>query len=72
MNGRRVLEFETNDMIFGVIDYLVAITRYITLEPRDILWMGTEGEAENVRPGDVVEIEITGIGTLRNPVTAVD
>ena len=69
LNGRRVLEFRTNDMIFGVIDYLVAITRYITLHPRDILWMGTEGEAENLKPGDVVEIEITGIGTLRNPVT---
>ena len=72
LNGRQVIEFETNDMLFGVVDYLVAITRYITLYPRDVLWMGTEGEAENLRAGDEVEIEITGIGTLRNPVIAAE
>jgi 2-keto-4-pentenoate hydratase/2-oxohepta-3-ene-1,7-dioic acid hydratase in catechol pathway len=70
LNGRQVIEFETNNMLFGVVDYLVAITRYITLYPGDVLWMGTEGEAENLRPGDEVEIEITGIGSLRNPVVA--
>jgi len=68
LNGRQVIEFGTNDMLFGVVDYLVAITRYITLYPGDLLWMGTDGEAENLRAGDEVEIEITGIGTLRNPV----
>lgn len=70
LNGHQVIEFATNDMIFGVVDYLVAITRYITLYPGDVLWMGTEGEAENLRGGDEVEIEITGIGTLRNPLLA--
>ena len=70
LNGRQVIEFATNEMIFGVVDYLVAITRYITLYPGDVLWMGTEGEAENLRGGDEIEIEITGIGTLRNPVLA--
>jgi 2-keto-4-pentenoate hydratase/2-oxohepta-3-ene-1,7-dioic acid hydratase in catechol pathway len=70
LNGRQVIEFATNNMLFGVVDYLVAITRYITLFPGDVLWMGTEGEAENLRSGDQVEIEITGIGTLRNPVIA--
>ena len=68
LNGRQVIDFATNDMLFGVVDYLVAITRYITLQPGDVLWMGTEGEAESLRPGDRVEIEITGIGTLENPV----
>jgi len=72
LNGRQVIEFATNDMLFGVVDYLVAITRYITLYPGDVLWMGTEGEAENLRPGDEVEIEITGIGSLRNPVVAAE
>ena len=55
-------------MLFGVIDYLVAITRYITLVPGDVLWMGTEGHAEQVKDGDVVDIEIAGIGTLSNTV----
>ena len=72
LNGRQVIEFATNDMLFGVVDYLVAITRYITLYPGDVLWMGTEGESENLRAGDDVEIEITGIGTLRNPVVGAE
>ena len=32
--------------------------------------MGTDGATENMKPGDTVEIEISGVGTLRNPVTA--
>jgi 2-keto-4-pentenoate hydratase/2-oxohepta-3-ene-1,7-dioic acid hydratase in catechol pathway len=44
------------------------MTRYVTLHPGDVVWMGTEGAAENLKHGDTVEVEITGIGTLRNPV----
>ena len=72
VNGRETIDFATNSMIFGVVDYLVEITKYITLVPGDLLWMGTEGEAENLAPGDTVEIDISGIGTLRNPVVASD
>ena len=71
VNGRQVIEFHTNRMIFGVIDYLVEITRYITLHPGDVLWMGTEGHADPIKAGDTVDIEISGIGTLSNPVVAV-
>ena len=70
VNGRQVIEFPTNRMIFGVIDYLVEITRYITLHPGDVIWMGTEGHADPIGAGDTVDIEITGIGTLSNPVIA--
>jgi 2-keto-4-pentenoate hydratase/2-oxohepta-3-ene-1,7-dioic acid hydratase in catechol pathway len=70
LNGHECIDFKTDAMIHGVVDYLVAITRYMTLEPGDVLWMGTEGHAEQMKPGDVVEVEITGIGTLRNPVVA--
>ena len=68
LNGREVIQFPTNDMIFGVVDFLVAMSTYLTLEPGDMLWMGTEGATENMKDGDTCEIEITGIGTLRNPV----
>jgi 2-keto-4-pentenoate hydratase/2-oxohepta-3-ene-1,7-dioic acid hydratase in catechol pathway len=44
------------------------MTKYLTLYPGDVLWMGTEGATENMKHGDVCEIEISGIGTLRNPV----
>ena len=70
VNGRQVIEFRTAGMIFGVVDYLVEITRYITLHPGDVLWMGTEGHADPIKAGDTVDIEITGIGTLSNPVVA--
>ncbi|MEA2930779.1 MAG: Fumarylacetoacetate hydrolase family, partial [Hyphomicrobiales bacterium] len=36
----------------------------------DVMWMGTDGIPENMKPGDVCEIEISGIGTLRNQVVA--
>ncbi|HJS84096.1 MAG TPA: fumarylacetoacetate hydrolase family protein [Acetobacteraceae bacterium] len=68
LNGKQLIEFRTNDMVFGVVDYLVTMTRYLTLYPGDMIWMGTEGETADMKHGDVCEVEITGIGTLRNPV----
>ena len=68
LNGEQLIEFPTNHMLFGVVDFLVAMTRYVTLYPGDMVWMGTEGATKNMKHGDLCEIEITGIGTLRNPV----
>ena len=68
LNSKELIAFQTNHMVFGVVDFLVAMTRYLTLYPGDVLWMGTEGATENMKHGDVCEIEISGIGTLRNPV----
>jgi 2-keto-4-pentenoate hydratase/2-oxohepta-3-ene-1,7-dioic acid hydratase in catechol pathway len=68
LNGKQLIEFHTNHMVFGVVDYLVAMTRYLTLYPGDVVWMGTEGATANMKHGDTVEIEIAGIGTLTNPV----
>ncbi|MGH7210593.1 MAG: fumarylacetoacetate hydrolase family protein, partial [Acetobacteraceae bacterium] len=68
LNGKQLIEFRTNDMVFGVVDYLVAMTRCLTLHPGDMVWMGTEGETADMKHGDTVEVEIAGIGTLRNPV----
>ena len=70
LNGRVVSRFNTGTMIFDTAHYISEITRYITLHPGDILWMGTEGATEDMSPGDVVEVEIGGIGTLRNRVVA--
>ncbi len=62
-------EFPTADMIFDTVDYIVEIARYITLYPGDVLWMGADGTV-GIDVGDTVEIEISGIGTLRNRVVA--
>lgn len=68
LNGKEMISFHTNHMIFGVVEFLVAMTKYLTLHPGDMVWMGTEGATENMKHGDVCEIEISGIGTLRNSV----
>ena len=68
LNGKQIIEFHTNEMMFGVVDFLVEMTRYITLHPGDVVWMGTEGECADMKHGDLCEVEITGIGTLSNPV----
>lgn len=68
LNGKELIAFPTNNMIFGVVDYLVAMTSVLTLYPGDVVWMGTEGATANMKHGDTIEIEISGIGTLSNPV----
>ena len=61
-------QFKTNDMIYGISEYIINITKYITLYPGDIIWMGTDEVPSNIKNGDVVDIEISGIGILSNPV----
>ena len=69
LNGRETISFQTNDMIFGVEKYISEISKYITLQPRDVIWMGTDGTSEDMKDGDTCEIEISGVGKLSNPVT---
>jgi 2-keto-4-pentenoate hydratase/2-oxohepta-3-ene-1,7-dioic acid hydratase in catechol pathway len=68
VNGQELISFPTNSMIFGIAEFLIRMTKYMTLYPRDVVWMGTEGKTENMKDGDVCDIEIEGIGVLSNPV----
>ena len=68
LSGRVVGEYDIKSAIFGVREYISDMSKYMTLVPGDVLWMGTDGATENMVDGDVVEIEISEIGTLRNPV----
>ena len=70
VNGRETDRFATNNMIFDTATYIAEVSKYCTLEPGDVMWMGTDGVPENIKPGDTVEIEISGIGVLRNKVVA--
>jgi len=72
VNGETQIQFATNDMLFGVARFIATITQYITLHPGDIIWMGTEGASRDIRAGDTVEVEISSIGVLSNPVVAAD
>jgi 2-keto-4-pentenoate hydratase/2-oxohepta-3-ene-1,7-dioic acid hydratase in catechol pathway len=68
VNGREMFSYAIKDAIFGVRQFISRMSQYLTLHPGDVLWMGTDGATENIKDGDVVEIEIPGIGVLRNPV----
>jgi 2-keto-4-pentenoate hydratase/2-oxohepta-3-ene-1,7-dioic acid hydratase in catechol pathway len=70
LNGEEVDRFATGNMIYDVETYVAEISKYCTLYPGDVIWMGTDGTPRNMKPGDLCEIEITGIGTLRNRVVA--
>ena len=57
-------------MVFSIPQFIAEMTKYFTLWPGDVIWMGTDGTSPDIKAGDVVEIDITGIGTLRNKFVA--
>ncbi|WP_083418343.1 fumarylacetoacetate hydrolase family protein [Pseudofrankia sp. BMG5.36] len=67
VGGETAAEFATGDMVFDPYDYIAEISRYITLSPGDVLWMGTDAVVE-MPAGKTLSVTITGIGTLSNPV----
>jgi 2-keto-4-pentenoate hydratase/2-oxohepta-3-ene-1,7-dioic acid hydratase in catechol pathway len=77
LNGEVLQDGNTNDLIFDV-PFLIAFTsRVFTLEPGDLILTGTPsgvGWARepklSMKAGDVVEVEVEGIGAVKNPVTA--
>jgi len=70
VNGEIAQEQRTSDFIFDVPTVISFVSRYVTLVPGDLIYTGTPGNTRRMQPGDVVEVEIEGIGTLRNPVVA--
>jgi 2-keto-4-pentenoate hydratase/2-oxohepta-3-ene-1,7-dioic acid hydratase in catechol pathway len=68
LNGKFISKYSMAGAIFGVRQFISRMSQYLTLYPGDVLWMGTDGAPENMKDGDVCEIEIEGIGVLRNPV----
>jgi 2-keto-4-pentenoate hydratase/2-oxohepta-3-ene-1,7-dioic acid hydratase in catechol pathway len=69
INGETRASFDTGDMIFDALDFLCEIARYNTIAVGDVLWMGTDGVV-GMEAGDRVDITISGLGTLTNPVQA--
>src|SRR6185312_16030822 len=52
VNGKEDLRFKTNDMIFGIAHYIAEMTKYLTLYPGDVIWMGTDGTSPDLVGGD--------------------
>ena len=68
VNGDVAQSGSTDEMIWDM-HYLVAdIARTITLEPGDVILSGTPANSRPVHPGDVIEVEVEGLGVLRNTV----
>lgn len=68
VNGEQRQHGAVSDMRFGIADLIASVTRYITLEPGDVISTGTPGGVGPIQPGDSVECEVSGIGVLRNRV----
>ena len=68
LNGKTVQESRTSLLIFSVDELISFISRQFTLEEGDLIFTGTPAGVGPIKAGDVVEVEIEGIGTLRNPV----
>jgi 5-oxopent-3-ene-1,2,5-tricarboxylate decarboxylase / 2-hydroxyhepta-2,4-diene-1,7-dioate isomerase len=68
VNGEVVQEATADDLLFGVAYQLADLCRLITLEPGDVLLTGTPANSRPMDPGDVVEVEIDGLGRLTNHV----
>lgn len=66
LNGEVVQSQRTKDLVFDVPAIVSYVSRYVTLEPGDVIYTGTPGTTRAMKPGDVVEVEIEGIGVLRN------
>ena len=58
----------TSDMVFGVAEIIEYITAFTTLLPSDVILTGTPSGVGAVEPGDLMEVEVDGIGVLSNRV----
>lgn len=69
INGRTVSEYSTADAIFSLQHYIARMTRYVTLYPGDVIWLGCDGATlPPLQPGDLVEVVNEAIGVLANRV----
>jgi 2-keto-4-pentenoate hydratase/2-oxohepta-3-ene-1,7-dioic acid hydratase in catechol pathway len=69
-NGTVWEDFSSADQIWDTATWIHEMSKTATLHPGDVFWLGTQGADGDMVPGDVIEVEISGIGTLRNYVVA--
>jgi acylpyruvate hydrolase len=75
VSGEVMQDATTRDLVFGIVDLVVYLSKGLTLEAGDVIATGTPGGVGDSRipprylqEGDVVEVEVEGVGVLRNPV----
>lgn len=68
LNGKTMQSQRTRDHIHDAHAIVSHISKYATLYPGDVIFTGTPGETSAMQPGDIIEIEVEGVGVLRNRV----
>ncbi|MFO1021552.1 MAG: fumarylacetoacetate hydrolase family protein [Planctomycetales bacterium] len=67
-NGNVVQQEKTDHFIHDIPTTVSFISQYVTLYPGDLIFTGTPGKTAEIKPGDILEVELEGVGVLRNPV----
>jgi len=70
VNGKRVQKTHTGQLVHSIRRSIAFISQSMPLDPGDLLFTGTPGTTAELHAGDVVEVEVEGIGVLSNPVIA--
>jgi 5-oxopent-3-ene-1,2,5-tricarboxylate decarboxylase/2-hydroxyhepta-2,4-diene-1,7-dioate isomerase len=70
VNGERVQEGAVAEMVWGIDELLADLSRHITLRENDVVLTGTPWHSRPVFPGDLVEVEVEGIGRLSNVIVS--
>jgi 2-keto-4-pentenoate hydratase/2-oxohepta-3-ene-1,7-dioic acid hydratase in catechol pathway len=68
VNGKEVQHCNSSELLFDIPTIISFVSQVVTLEPGDLIYTGTSGTPAEIKDGDVVEIEVEGVGVLRNPV----
>ena len=68
VNGEVRQSQRTSDLVFDSSAIVSYVSQFVTLEPGDVIYTGTPGSTRAMKPGDVVEIELEGVGVLRNTI----
>ena len=72
VNGKPRQQTNTNLLIHDTAEIVSFLSKHVTLEPGDLIFTGTPGTTQALHPGDVVEVEIQGVGVLKNNVVRKD
>lgn len=68
LNGEVVQKQYTSDLLFDCPTIVSFVSRYVALTPGDVIYTGTPGSTRKMKAGDTVEVDIEGVGVLKNPV----
>lgn len=68
LNGKVMQDQSTSDLLFSVQAIVSYITKWVTLNPGDVIYTGTPGNTTKLNPGDTIDVAIDQIGVLSNPI----